>query len=88
MHQFTHRKTPSTFNTYFSYTMNVSSRLTRQAYNNNIFLPRFRNLRCQRSLKYIGPNIWNYISLEIKNSFFLKFKELFKKHLIEKYKRD
>ena len=59
MHQFTHRKTPRTVNSYFSYTMNASSHLTRQAYNNNIFLPRFRNLRCQRSLKYIGPKIWN-----------------------------
>ena len=51
------------------------------------FLPRFRNLQRQRSLKYIGPKIWNDISLKIKNSSFLKFKELFKKNLTEKYKR-
>ena len=68
--------------------MNISSRLTRQTSNNNIFLLRFRNLRCQRSLKYIGPKIWIDILLEIKNCSFVKFKELFKKHLIEKYKRD
>ena len=37
MHQFTHKKTPNNFNTYFSYTTNVSSRLSRQTSNNNIF---------------------------------------------------
>ena len=52
------------------------------------FLLRFRNLRCQRSLKYIAPKIWNNILLEIKSFSFLKFKKQFKKHLVEKYKRD
>ena len=84
MHQFTQKQTPNNFNTYFSYTTNVSSRLIRQTFYNNIFLPGFRTLLCQTLLKYIEPKIWNDIPLEIKNSSFLKFKELFKNHLIEK----
>ena len=76
-HQLTHKKTPNNFNTCFSYTTNILSRLTRQTSNNNIFLPSFRNLRCQPALKYFELNIWNDIPLKIKNSSFLKFKELF-----------
>ena len=90
MHQSIYKKITHNFDSLhiFFYTTNVSSRLTRQISNNNIFLPRFRNLRCQRSLQYVGPKTWNNIPSEIKNSSVLKFKELFEKDLIGKYKRD
>ena len=89
MHQFTtHRKTPTTFNTYFSYTMNVSSCLTRQVYNNNIFFAPFQKSTMPTLIKIHWTKIWNNIPLEIKNSSFLKFKEQYKKHIIEKYERD
>ena len=39
MHQFTRKKPPNDFNTYFSYTTIVSSRLTRQTSSNKIFYP-------------------------------------------------
>ena len=62
IHKFTHWKTPNNCSIYFSYTMNVSSRLTRQAYNNNLFFAPFQKFTiCQRSLKYIGPKKKNRI---------------------------
>ena len=42
---------------------------------------------CNVIVQNIGPKPWNDIPLEIKN-FFRKFKQLFKKHSIEKHKRD
>ena len=39
-------------------------------------------------LKYSRPKRWDDIALKIRNAHFLKFNELFKKYLIEKYKRD
>ena len=46
----------------------------------------FKTLKLQRSIKYLGPKIWNSLDLEIKNSKSLKtFKSRLKYLLLESY---
>ena len=46
----------------------------------------FKTLKLQRSIKYLGPKIWNSLNLEIKESKSLKtFKSRLKNSLQESY---
>ena len=50
------------------------------------FVPFFKTLKLQRSIKYQGPQIWNSLDLEIKKSKSLKtFKSRMKNLLLESY---
>ena len=51
---------------------------------NQLYIPRFRTNRLQRSVKYRGVKVWNDIPNEIKNnnSNFSNLKKIHKKHLI------
>ena len=54
MHQIIHKKSPNNFESYFTYSSNISAYSTRQKSANHLFLPRFHTSRTQRSIKYLG----------------------------------
>ena len=85
MHQIIHKKSPNNFESYFTYSSNISVYSTRQKSANNLFLPSFHTSRTQRSIKYLGSKIWNNISYDIRTLPFTKFKSSYKFHLLSKY---
>ena len=85
MHQIIHKKSPNNFESYFTYSSNISAYSTRQKSVNLLFLPRFHTSRTQRSIKCIGSKIWNSIPYDIRILPFTKFKFSYKFHLLSKY---
>ena len=60
---------PISFSNFFKKTRNVSKRITRQSSkSSNLYIPRCRSNRLQRSMKYQGVKVWNLIPENIKNS--------------------
>ena len=70
------------FNNYFSYAKFCHSRTTRFSLNNHLTIPLFKSNRTQRSIKYIGPKIWNSISTNLRIMTFNKFKKRYKSVLL------
>ena len=66
---------PKIFDNYFSYAKSCHSRTTRFSLKNNLTIPLFKSNRTQRSIKYIGPKIWNSVSHNLKIMTFNKFKK-------------
>ena len=61
--------TPTPFSNFFQKTNQVSNRSTRlSAEQDNLYIPRYRNNRLQRCIKYQGVKIWNLTPKEIKKS--------------------
>ena len=77
---------PSTFQNYFTALKNIHFKPTRATSSHNFFVPFFKTLKLQRSIKYQGSKIWDSFDLEIKNSKSLKtFKSRLKNLLLESY---
>ena len=57
----------STFRNHFTALKNIHVKPTRATSSHNFFVPFFKTLKLQRSIKYRGPKIWNSLDLEIKN---------------------
>ena len=66
---------PKIFDNYFSYAKSCHSRTTKFSLKNNLTIPLFKSNRTQRSIKYIGPKIWNSISHNLKIMTFNKLKK-------------
>ena len=66
---------PKIFDNYFSYAKSCHSRATRFSLNNHLIIPLFKSNRTQRSIKYIGPKIWNSISHNLRIMTFNKLKK-------------
>ena len=73
---------PKIFDNYFSYAKSCHSRTTRFSLIIHLTIPLFKNNRTQRSIKYIGPKIWNSISHNLKIMTFNKFKKHYKSVLL------
>ena len=73
---------PLQFDNYFTLTKRVHSRNTRISLNNQLIIPLFKTQRTQRSIKYIGANLWNSIPEYLRNYSFLKFKIEYKIFLL------
>ena len=52
---------PKIFDNYFSYAKSCRSRTTRFLLKNHLTISLFKSNRTQRSIKFIGPKIWNSI---------------------------
>ena len=66
---------PNPFLNYFKKKHQVSIRHTRQSKDkDNLYIPKYRSNRLQRSIKYQGVKIWNNIPSEIKRRSFNSFK--------------
>ena len=71
---------PIYFSNFFKKTSDASKRTTRQSCkSSNLYIPRYRSNRLQKSIKYQGVKVWNSISENIKKL----SKNLFKKQLKE-----
>ena len=76
---------PIVFQHYYTQNHNVCSRSTRQS--NDIYVPRFRTLGGQKSLRYVGAKLWNTLNNNIKCETSLSsFKHSLKTMLISTYK--
>ena len=73
---------PKIFDNYLSYAKSYHSRTTRFSLNNHLTIPLFKSNRSQRSIKYIGPKIWNSISHNLRIMTFNKFKKHYKSVLL------
>ena len=78
--------TPTPFSNFFQKTNQVSNRSTRpSAEQDNLYIPRYRNNRLQRCIKYQGVKIWNLIPKEMKKFTYNIFKNNYKKYLLSLY---
>ena len=85
MYKFIHKQLPFQFDNYFNSVLAINKRSTRASQKKNqLYIPRFRTNRLQRSIKYRGVKVWNDIPNEIKNNNgnLSIFKKIYKKHLI------
>ena len=73
---------PKIFDNYFSYAKSCHFRTTRFSLKNRLTVPLFKSNRTQRSIKYIGPKIWNSISHNLRTMTFNKFKKHYKSVLL------
>ena len=60
MYQHSKNILPSGFSSIFTYVSKVHDRPTRSNFQNNLYIPKFSTSRCQRSINYQGPKIWNF----------------------------
>ena len=60
------KKLPQLFNNCFYYIEVITSRQTRKADKDDLYLPLYKTKRAQKSIKYIRVNIWNDIPLKIR----------------------
>ena len=73
---------PSSFDHYFTFAKNSHSRLTRFSSHDHLIIPLFKTNRVQRSIKFIGPKIWNSIPIDLRKHSFTKFKNNYESFLI------
>ena len=83
--KFIHMQLPVQFDNYFDSVLAINERSMRASQKENqLYIPRFRTNRLQRSIKYRGVKVWNDVPNKIKNNNgnFSTFKKIHKKHLI------
>ena len=86
MHKHTRKKLPTSFSTFFAPVKAIHTRSTRLASSElNLYLPRYKSQKLQKSFKYQGVKIWNSIPQDLKQLPFNRFKTKYKKHLLSKY---
>ena len=83
MHQHTSLKLPPCFTSIFANISDIHARNTRSKSKINFFLPKYSTTRCQISIRFQGPKIWNSLSIELRNQPFFKFKSNLRKLLVE-----
>ena len=57
---------PVQFNNYFMKTSQVYQKFTRASFDYNYLIPRLKTSKTQRSVKYQGPLIWNFLNASLK----------------------
>jgi len=85
MFNFVEKGLPSTFDSYFLYTKDIRSRITRTStkpYRLNIL--KYRTSRLQRSIKYRGVKTWNDIDSNLLTFLYHTFCKLYKKLLFDR----
>ena len=85
MHQYYHGKLPDYFSNFFGTTQpNHEYNLRRNA-NENFRPVDCRKASMERSIRYIGPKLWENIPMDIKTASVHKFKKDYKNFLLAKY---
>ena len=85
MFKYAHTTTPIAF---FSFTpvISIHTQTTRLAsYSNNLYLPRYKTNKMQRSFKFQGVKIWNSIPNDLRKLSFNQIKMKYKKILYFNY---
>ena len=81
-HMHTHKKLPTNLSTFFAPVKAIHTRSTRLASSKlNLYLPRYKSQKLQKSFKYQGVKIWNSVPQDLKQLPFNRFKTKYKKHL-------
>ena len=82
MYKIIHKQLPVQFDNYFDSVLTIKKRSTRASpKKNQLYIPRFRTNRLQRSTKHRGVKVWDDIPNEIRNSYcnFSTFERIHKK---------
>ena len=67
MHKHTRKKLPKSLSTFFAPVEAIHTRSTRLASSElNLYLPRYKSQKLQKSFKYQGVKIWNSVPLDLK----------------------
>ena len=86
MFKYAHKTTPIAFSSFFTPVISIHTRTTRLAsYSNNLYLPRYKTNKMQRSFKFQGVKIWNSIPNDLRKLSFNQFKMKYKKILLSNY---
>ena len=85
MHQVSDKSLPASFEKYFTRTTFVHRHSTRTFERNDYFLLHFSTSNLQRSIRFSRVKIWNSIACKFKNLFFKKFILKYKLHLLNQY---
>ena len=80
MHRHSSKNLPVNLTNYFTLSKNIHS--IRSTTNENLQTPLFRLQRTQKSIKFTGAKIWNFIPSNIRKSSFRNFKKMFKAYLL------
>ena len=77
---------PISFSNFFKITSDVLKRIIRQSCkSSNLYIPRYRSNRLQRSIKYQGVKVWNSIPENIKKLSENLFKKQLKEYFLSHY---
>ena len=88
MHKNSRKKLPNRLNCHFTPVKAIHTRTTRLAlFELNLYLPRYRTQKLQKSFKYQEAKIWNSVAYELKKLPFDQFKLKYKKYLLLNYER-
>ena len=79
---------PPSFDHYFTFAKNSHSRMTRFSSQEQMVIPLYKTNRLQRSIKYVGPKIWNSIPLEVRKFSFNRFNKCYKNLLMSSPKNE
>ena len=83
MHKNSRKKLPNRLNCHFTPVRAIHLQTTRLALSElNLYLPRYRTQKLQKSFKHQGAKIWNSASYELKNLPFDQFKSKYKQYLL------
>ena len=86
MFKYAHKTTPIAFSSFFTPVISIHTRITRLAsYSNNLYLPRYKTNKLQKSFKFQGIKIWNSIPNDLRKLSFNQFKMKCKKILLSNY---
>ena len=82
MHKNSRKKLPNRLCCHFTPVKAIHTRTTRLALSElNLYLPKYRTQKLQKSFKYQGAKIWNSVPYELKKLPFHQFKLKYKKYL-------
>ena len=76
------------FDHYFSFSKNSHSHMTGLSTQEQMVIPVYETNRLQRSFKYVGPKIWNSISLDVRKFSFNQFNKCYKNLLMTSPKNE
>ena len=79
---------PPSFDHYFALAKDSHSRMTRFSSQEQMVIPFHKTNRLQRSIKYVGPKIWNSIPLEVRKFSFNRFNKCYKNLLMNSPKNE
>ena len=88
MHKNSWKKLPNCLDCYFTITDRaIRTRTTRRASSElNLYLPRYRTQKLQKTFKYQGAKIWNSVPHNLKKLPFDQVKLKYKKYVLLNYK--
>ena len=82
VHKSINRSLPKYFQTYFHKVSLAHKRSTRSSSSDNLAIPLFRASRAQRSIKYQGSKVWNWIPTAIQRLKLKKFTQTYREQIL------